>query len=74
MARMRVQIIYLTNADKQLSNIAEDIAANVSAKLLPLINEIDKENAGIFIFFGHGNSKIKIKASPKLEQAISMIL
>ena len=71
---MNVQIIYLTKADKKLSSMANDIASEVRNKLQPLHEEIKKEEAGIFIYFGKGNSKIKIKASSKLEKAIAMIL
>lgn len=71
---MIVKIIYLTTADRKLFSIAEDVASIVTFKLLPLVNEIEKEKASIFIYFGNGISKIKIKASPKLEQAISLIL
>jgi hypothetical protein len=71
---MNVQIIYLTKKDEKLSGIANDIASNVINKLQPLIEQIRKEEAGIFIYFGKGDSKIKIVASPGLEQAISKIL
>jgi hypothetical protein len=71
---MNVQIIYLSKQDKKLSGIAEDIAYNIIKALQPLSSEMRKENAGIFIYFGHGNSKIKIKASTNLEKAISILL
>lgn len=71
---MNVQIIYLTKKDKSLHLIAEDIALNVIGRLEPLRKEIKDEKAGIFIYFGNGNSKIKISASFKLQQAISLIL
>ncbi|MDB5221678.1 MAG: hypothetical protein JWN83_345 [Chitinophagaceae bacterium] len=71
---MNVQIIYLTKKDRKLSGIAKDIAFNITNKLQSLTREIEKENAGIFIYFGDGHSKIKIKASSKLEHAISMLI
>lgn len=71
---VNVQIVYLTEQDKKLSGIAEDIAHNVIKSLQPLLLEMREEKAGIFIYFGHGESKITIKASAKLEKAISILL
>jgi hypothetical protein len=71
---MNVKIIYLTKQDKKLSGIANDIASNIIIRLQPLLKEIKKEEAKIIIYFGKGDSKIKVTASPELEQAISRIL
>ena len=71
---MRVQIIYLTRQDKKQSSIANEIASNVRERLQSLLIEMKEEKAAIFIYFGKGDSKIEIKASPKLERAISILL
>jgi hypothetical protein len=71
---MEVQLIYLSEEDKQFASIAKEIVCNVTHNLQPLIKEIEKEKAEIFIHFGYGDSKIKVKAPLYLEQAISKLL